>query len=273
MAYGRGSFGHRLRSRARAAGDHGEEDRTDACRQASRRRPATAGTPATAHQAGRGAGRGGDSRRRRRRQGDLPRGRGQARRGRDVALQLRAGQAGAGVRHGRGSRRRTPSPRADRRLARRHAPGSPASSALCCTVIRGSSRKARILQPLGPTVLAPIEWALGVLEPTGLPAPERLETIALFNWFVGNVVRGELAARAAPPPDPAAAVAQATQLGELLATGRYPRFAAAVAQSRPPDPDAPLLRPPPRPHPRRPDRGQDGGGRRIIRYGRRHECR
>src|SRR5580693_3924298 len=95
------------------------------------------------------------------------------------------------------------------------------------------------LQPLGPTVLAPIEWALGVLEPTGLPAPERLETIALFNWFVGDVVRGELAARAAPPPDSERAVAQARQLGELLATGRYPRFAAAVAQSRPPDPDAP----------------------------------
>jgi hypothetical protein len=35
------------------------------------------------------------------------------------------------------------------------------------------------------------------------------------------------------------AVAHARQLGELLATGRYPRFAAAVAQSRPPDPGAP----------------------------------
>ena len=37
-----------------------------------------------------------------------------------------------------------------------------------------------------PEVLAPIEWALGVLEPTGLPARERLETIAMFNWFVGD---------------------------------------------------------------------------------------
>ena len=61
----------------------------------------------------------------------------------------------------------------------------------------------------------------------------------MFNWFVGDVVRGELAARAAPPRDSEQAVAQAGQLGELLATGRYPRFAAAVAQSRPPDPDAP----------------------------------
>jgi len=93
------------------------------------------------------------------------------------------------------------------------------------------------LQPLGPSVLAPIEWALGVLEPTSLSARERLETIAMFNWFVGDVVRGELAARAAPSPDSEQAAAQARQLTELLATGRYPRFAAAVTQSGPPDPD------------------------------------
>ena len=95
------------------------------------------------------------------------------------------------------------------------------------------------LQPLGPAVLAPIEWALGVLEPTGLPAPERLETIAMFNWFVGNVVRGELAARAAPPPDSERAVAQARQLGELLATGRYP--------GSPPRSPSPARRTPTRP--------------------------
>ena len=95
------------------------------------------------------------------------------------------------------------------------------------------------LQPLGPAILAELEWALGALEPTGLPAGERLETIAMLNWFVGNMVRGELATRAAPPPESEQAAAQAEQMAELLATGRYPRFAAAVAQSRPPDPDAP----------------------------------
>jgi AcrR family transcriptional regulator len=96
------------------------------------------------------------------------------------------------------------------------------------------------LQPLGPAVLAPIEWALGVLEPTGLPARERLETIAMFNWFIGNIVRGELQMRAAPPPDSEQAKAQAGRLAELLASGRYPRFAAAVTQpAPPPDPDAP----------------------------------
>jgi AcrR family transcriptional regulator len=93
------------------------------------------------------------------------------------------------------------------------------------------------LQPLGPAVLAQIEWTLGVLEPTGLSAQERLTTIAMLNWFVGGMVRGELAARAAPPPDSEQAKAQAGQLAEALATGRYPRFAAAIAQSGPPDPD------------------------------------
>jgi AcrR family transcriptional regulator len=96
------------------------------------------------------------------------------------------------------------------------------------------------LQPLGPAVLAQLDWALGVLEPTGLPAPERLETIAMLNWFIGTLVRGELATRAAPGPDSEQAKAQAARLGELLATGRYPRFAAAITQpAPPPDPGAP----------------------------------
>jgi AcrR family transcriptional regulator len=94
------------------------------------------------------------------------------------------------------------------------------------------------LQPLGPAMLAQLEWALGALEPTGLSAGERLETIAMLNWFIGNIVRGELATRAAPPPQSEQAAAQAEQMAELLATGRYPRFAAAITQSKPPEPDA-----------------------------------
>ena len=62
-------------------------------------------------------------------------------------------------------------------------------------------------------------------------------TIAMLNWFIADMVRGELATRAAPPPDSGQAAAQAAQLAELLATGRYPRFAAAITQSGPPDPD------------------------------------
>jgi AcrR family transcriptional regulator len=93
-------------------------------------------------------------------------------------------------------------------------------------------------QPLGPAILAQIEWMLGELEPTGLSAPERLEAIAMFNWFIGGIVRGELAASAAPPADSEQATAQAGQLTELLASGCYPRFAAAVTEARPPAPDA-----------------------------------
>jgi AcrR family transcriptional regulator len=97
--------------------------------------------------------------------------------------------------------------------------------------------EASHLQPLGPALLAHIEWALGALEPAGLSAQERLVTIAMLNWFIGGMVRGELATRAAPASDSEQAAAQAERMTELLATGRYPRFAAAVTQSGPPDSD------------------------------------
>lgn len=96
------------------------------------------------------------------------------------------------------------------------------------------------LQPLGPGTLAVLEFALGALEPTGLPAAARLETFALVNGFVIAIVRAELAAA----PDPAQAAAPVARLQELLATGQYPRFAAALAEGGPavPDPAAPFDR-------------------------------
>jgi AcrR family transcriptional regulator len=81
-------------------------------------------------------------------------------------------------------------------------------------------------QPLGPNALAVLEFAAAALEPTGQPPATRLETFALLTGFVVNVVRGELAdaaARTAPPEQLQA------QFVELLATGRYPHVAAAVA--------------------------------------------
>ncbi len=78
-----------------------------------------------------------------------------------------------------------------------------------------------------------VEFALGALEPTGLDAGARLETFALVNGFVLGLVRTELAAA----PDPAQAAAQAARLQELLGTGRYPRFAAALARGGPPAAD------------------------------------
>ncbi|HVT69935.1 MAG TPA: TetR/AcrR family transcriptional regulator C-terminal domain-containing protein, partial [Trebonia sp.] len=90
------------------------------------------------------------------------------------------------------------------------------------------------LQPIGPATLALLEFALGALEPAGLSAPDRLETIALVNGSVLNYVRTELAAREAAA-DPERQARQYAMLPELLATGRYPRFAALVAQGGQPE--------------------------------------
>jgi AcrR family transcriptional regulator len=90
------------------------------------------------------------------------------------------------------------------------------------------------LQPLGPATLALLEFALGALEPAGLPVADRLETISLVNGFVLNIVRAELDGRAAAA-DPRRQVRQFAMLPELLATDRYPRFAAAIAQGGEPE--------------------------------------
>jgi AcrR family transcriptional regulator len=92
-------------------------------------------------------------------------------------------------------------------------------------------------QPLGPATLAYLEFTLAALEPTGLDAGSRLEAVALVTGFVVNLVQAELADRAAPARPAAAAAASQAQLAELLATGRYPRFAAAIAAGGPPDID------------------------------------
>jgi len=84
-------------------------------------------------------------------------------------------------------------------------------------------------QPLGPATLAYLEFTLAALEPTGLDAGTRLETVALLNGFVINLVRAELADRQAAEPDPEQAAASGERMRELIATGRYPRFAAAIA--------------------------------------------
>ena len=90
------------------------------------------------------------------------------------------------------------------------------------------------LQPLGAATLGFLEFALGALEPTGLPARDRLETIALINGFVLNIVRAELESRAAAEDSQHQAAQYATLPG-LLATGRYPRFAAAMAEGGQPE--------------------------------------
>jgi AcrR family transcriptional regulator len=87
------------------------------------------------------------------------------------------------------------------------------------------------LQPLGPATLALLEFALGAFEPTGLSVRDRLETIAMINGFVLYSVGAELAGS----PDPEQQARQFAMLPELLATGRYPRFAAAIASGGEPE--------------------------------------
>jgi len=88
------------------------------------------------------------------------------------------------------------------------------------------------VQPVGPPLLAVLEFALGALEPAGLSAQDRLEGFAIINGAVLNFVRTELASQAA---NPAAQAGQFARLPELLATGRYPRFAAVMAQGGQPE--------------------------------------
>ena len=90
------------------------------------------------------------------------------------------------------------------------------------------------LQPLGPATLAMLEFALGALEHSGLDVRDQLETIAMINGFVLNIVRAELAGRAAAA-DPAQQARQFAMLPDLLATGRYPRFASIIAAGGEPE--------------------------------------
>lgn len=85
-------------------------------------------------------------------------------------------------------------------------------------------------QPLGPNALAALEFAAAALEPTGQPPATRLETFALLTGFVVNVVRGELT-DAAARADSGRSQEQQRQVLGLLATGRYPHVAAALAQA------------------------------------------
>jgi AcrR family transcriptional regulator len=84
-------------------------------------------------------------------------------------------------------------------------------------------------QPLGPNTLAAFEFALAALEPTGQDLSTRAETFALLTGFVLNVVRAELADRAAAAGSPEAAARAQGRLVELLSSGRYPHVAATFA--------------------------------------------
>jgi hypothetical protein len=94
---------------------------------------------------------------------------------------------------------------------------------------RGGGRRAAG----GPATLAYLEFTLAVLEPAGLDAGSVLESMALLNGFVINLVRAELADRDAASADPALVAEAGERLRLLLESGRYPRFAAALAGGEP----------------------------------------
>ena len=95
------------------------------------------------------------------------------------------------------------------------------------------------LQPLGPATLALLEFALGALEPAGLSARDRLETIAMINGFVLYSVRAELARDAARSGAAGQAVRDAAgtaRHGQVPAVRRGDRAVAASRRrsTRPP---------------------------------------
>lgn len=96
-----------------------------------------------------------------------------------------------------------------------------------------------VAQPLGPALLAYFEFALGALEPLGRGSGRdrahetawRLETAALLTGSVVNIVRAELQRAGGTP------TADRATVQEMLATGRYPRVAAAFVAALPRDVD------------------------------------
>ncbi|WP_329387426.1 TetR/AcrR family transcriptional regulator [Streptomyces sp. NBC_01351] len=105
----------------------------------------------------------------------------------------------------------------------------------------------RLLSPVhgfSPNALAYLEHSLDCLAPLDAPDGEKLELIAAVNGMVSTYVAGELAlaerARSLPWSEAAEADARAAWIGSRLATGQYPRLAAALTGGAPPVPDAGL---------------------------------
>ncbi|WP_250007354.1 TetR/AcrR family transcriptional regulator [Actinoplanes sp. M2I2] len=76
---------------------------------------------------------------------------------------------------------------------------------------------------IGRNMLTYLEQGLAALDPTGLPAPVKLEIIALITGLVATFVTAELAG-SAPAPE------QVALIGEAVAGGGLPHLAAALAE-------------------------------------------
>ncbi|MFE9635651.1 TetR/AcrR family transcriptional regulator [Streptomyces sp. NPDC006463] len=94
----------------------------------------------------------------------------------------------------------------------------------------------RLLSPVhgfSPNALRYLEHSLDCLAPLAAPDGEKLELIAAVNGMVSTYVTGELAlaerARALPWSEAEEQGVRAAWIGSRLATGQYPRLAAALA--------------------------------------------
>ncbi|WP_441247979.1 TetR/AcrR family transcriptional regulator [Kitasatospora sp. McL0602] len=98
-------------------------------------------------------------------------------------------------------------------------------------------------QTLGPNTLAVLEYALAVLEPTGLDAQARLESFTLLTGFVASHVSYEIAQQQATEAACRASdellEAQDRYLRAVAASGRHPQLAQVLtATANAPGPQA-----------------------------------
>ncbi|MFD9371002.1 TetR/AcrR family transcriptional regulator [Streptomyces sp. NPDC060020] len=98
----------------------------------------------------------------------------------------------------------------------------------------------RLLSPVygfGPNALRYLEHSLDCLAPLDVPDGEKLELVAAVNGTVATYVAGELAlaerARTLPWSEAEEQGVRTAWLGSRLATGEYPRLAAALTGGGP----------------------------------------
>ncbi|MEU9084799.1 TetR/AcrR family transcriptional regulator [Streptomyces sp. NPDC048357] len=98
----------------------------------------------------------------------------------------------------------------------------------------------RLLSPVygfGPNALRYLEHSLDCLAPLDVPDTEKLELVAAVNGTVATYVAGELAlaerARTLPWSEAEEQGVRTAWLGSRLATGEYPRLAAALTGGGP----------------------------------------
>ncbi|MFD8893741.1 TetR/AcrR family transcriptional regulator [Streptomyces sp. NPDC059558] len=98
----------------------------------------------------------------------------------------------------------------------------------------------RLLTPVygfGPNALRYLEYTLDCLAPLDVPDTEKLELVAAVNGTVATYVAGELAlaerARSLPWSEAEEQRVRTAWLGSRLASGEYPRLAAALTGGGP----------------------------------------